>query len=430
MLNNKLLNASLWLIFASIAGYPIVVNNHYVDEDPFKSGFTIGKDYLKNVYIDENGVYKFCTKGFFSSYCIPEAKFKEYSYLTVKSRTIRSTKVYILKKKPKKDDEQVQFSNYYCQEVPVGKGLKLDILIPSDAKYIVIPYKFDDKIIKPVSINLCKTKDVHYRQTLPHTTSSKDSSITLHRFVHWNIGHFSKGKYSHSTITKKNYSIKYHAFKDFINNYCYDSHCLFNEYDETFANIDGVDISADTVLFGGKRSYAIFPRSVTFGYNKLAAFWKDGFIDFKYGVFESLRGVKNKKGMLEYGTGYCISQYAIGESELYVMSLHAPPYISREEYNALLKEIIEICSEYRNVILVGDFNRHRISDFELLTDAGYSILNDKRKTLPMGRCILDWVLYRCKDVVLSNFKVYTEAVDSEGDLLSDHLPLGFKVTIK
>lgn len=430
MLNNKLLNISLWLILASIAGYPIVANNNYGDENPFRSGFLIGEDYLKNVYVDEDGFYKFCKNGDFSSYCIPEEKFKEYSYLTVKSRKIRSTKVYILKKNPQKDGEQVQYSNYYCQKVSVGKGLKLDILIPSDAKYIVIPCKSNGKNIKPVSINLCKTKDVYYRQTLPHIKSSRDTSITSHRFVHWNIGHFSKGRYSHSTISKKNYSIKYRAFKDFINNYCRDSHCMFNEYDETFAKIDGVDISTDTVLFDGKRSYAVFPRSVTFGYNKLAAFWKDGILDFKYGVFESLKGVKNKKGMLEYGTGYCISQYSIGESDFYVMSLHAPPYISKEEYKALFIEILEICSKYRNVILVGDFNRHRISDFELLTDAGFSILNDKRKTFPMGRCIFDWVLYRCKDVVLSDFKVYTEAIDSEGDLLSDHLPIGFTVTKK
>lgn len=430
MLKNKLLNISLWLVFVSIAGYPFVVNTHYGDEAPFKSGITIGEDYLKSVYVDKNGVYKLCTNGDFSSYCIPEEKFKEYSYLTVKSRKIRSTKVYILKKNPQKDGEQVQYSNYYCQQVPVAKGVKLDILIPSDAKYIVIPYKSNDKIIKPVSINLCKTKDVSYIQTLPHITSSRDSSITSHRFVHWNIGHFSQGKYSHSTIIKKNYSIKYHAFKNFINNYCLDSHCLFNEYDETFANIDGVNISADTVLFDGKRSYAIFPRSVTFGYNKLAAFWKDGVIDYRYGVFESLKGVKNKKGMLEYGTGYCISQYAIGESDFYVMSFHAPPSISQEEYKALFIEILKICSKYRNVILVGDFNRHRIPDFELLTDAGFIILNDKRKTCPGGRCIFDWVLYRCKDVILSDFKVYTEAVDGNGDLLSDHLPLGFTVTKK
>lgn len=426
-----MLTIFFWLIFARIAGCPIWVNNYYGDEDPFRSGFTIGKDYLKNFYVDKNGFYKICTNGDFSSYCIPEALFKEYSYLTVKSRNIRSTQVYILNNIPQKDGEQVKYSNYYCQRVSVGKGLKLDILIPKDAKYIIIPCKSNGKIIKPVSVNLCKTKDIYSKQTLlPHISSSRDSSITSHRFVHWNIGHFSNGKYSHSTISKENYPIKYRAFKDFINNYCHDSHCLFNEYDETFANIDGVNISADTVLFDEKRSYAVFPRSVTFGYNKLAAFWKDGVIDFKYGVFESLKGVKNKKGMLEYGTGYCISHYAIGQSDFYVMSLHGPTSISQEEYKALFKEIIKICSKYKNIILVGDLNRHRISDLKLLTDAGFSILNDKTKTCPGGRCIFDWVLFKCKDINLSDFKVYTEAIDSEGNLLSDHLPLGFTVTKK
>ena len=135
-------------------------------------------------------------------------------------------------------------------------------------------------------------------------------------------------------------------------------------------------------------------------------------------------------GMLEYGTGYCISYYRIGKSILYVMSFHAPHEISQEDYKALHSEILEICSKFENIILVGDFNQTHISDFDLLTDAGFKILNDKSKTFPRGKCILDWVLYRCEDVVLSDFKVYEDAMDSNGDLLSDHLPLSFIVTRK
>lgn len=429
MSKNELTIITLWLIFDIIKSSTIEANTYYGKEDTFKSSITINNDNLKNVYVDNSGIYKLCKNGKYSSFCIPKTIFKQYSYLVVKAGIAHSTQIYILKTIPQKDGDHVQYSSYYCQRVSVGKGLKLDVLIPKDAKYIIIPCQSKGKIIKPISVNLYKAKDVCYGQTLlPHIQSSRDSSITLHRFVHWNLGHFSKGKHSHSTISKENYAIKYRAFKDFVYDYCIDSHCLFNEYDETFATIDGVDISADTVLFGGKRSYAIFPRSVTLGYNKLAAFWKDGVLDFKYGVFESLKGVKNKKGMLEYGTGYCISHYYIGESDFYVMSLHAPSSISQEQYKELFLEILKICSKYKNIILVGDFNRSRISDFQLLTDAGFSILNDKIKTFPGGRCIFDWVLYRCKNVLLSDFKVFTEAVDSEGDLLSDHLPLGFSVS--
>ena len=110
------------------------------------------------------------------------------------------------------------------------------------------------------------------------------------------------------------------------------------------------------------------------------------------------------------------------------MSLHAPNGIKSNEHNALYREILNICSGYDNCILVGDFNRVSAKSFTVLTNAGFKILNDKSITHPSGNYILDWVLYRCKSLTLSDFKVYKEAIDSNGELLSDHLPLSFIVT--
>ena len=141
-----------------------------------------------------------------------------------------------------------------------------------------------------------------------------------------------------------------------------------------------------------------------------------------------MKGVKNSNGTLQYGIGYVISKYSVGGKSLYVMSFHVPNSIKRVEHENLYKELLSICSNYDNCILVGDLNRGAKVNFKILTDAGFSVLNDESVTFPSKGDILDWVLYRCNDLKMSDFKVYTEAVDGKGNLLSDHLPLSFIVT--
>ena len=308
--------------------------------------------------------------------------------------------------------------------------MELDIVIPQDAKCIYILYSESGNNNKPDKINLytadaLSNNDVSEIQNQSRRAASRDSQ----KFMHWNIGNFSQGKYPYSTIKTDNYKVKLDGFNKFINKYCPDCHYLLNEYNDIFAKVNGKLVNTATVLFDKRNGYKVFPRSTSSGYNRLAIFWKEGLLSYKYGIFESLKGVKNSNGTLEYGAGYCISQYSIGGEIVYVMSLHAPNKIKSDKSDELYREILSICSKYDNCILVGDFNRKRIDRFKVLKDAGFKILNDKSVTYPPST-ILDWVLYRCRDVTLSNFRVYKEAVDSNGDLLSDHLPLSFTVTSK
>lgn len=383
-------------------------------------------DNVRKAYITISGIYEMTNNKTTSIY-IPRNTFMGYQYITVKANKEHGTRVHILKKEPRKHNEPVQYSDYYKEDILVRKGMKLDIVIPQDAKCIYILNSADNNY-KPEYINLYKSdilsnSDTSEKQILSRRVARGNTQ----KFMHWNIGHFSKGKYPYSTIKTENYKIKLDGFNNFINKYCPDCHYLLNEYNETFASVDGKPVSTPTVLFDNRKGYKVFPRTTSSAFSNLAIFWKEGLLSYKYGVFESLKGVKNKNGTLEYGTGYCISKYDIDGKELYVMGLHAPNSIKKEEQDALYREILSICSKYDNCILVGDFNRKRIDKFKVLKDAGFKILNDKSVTYPPGT-ILDWVLYRCRDVTLSNFRVYKEAVDSNGDLLSDHLPLSFTVT--
>lgn len=393
----------------------------------FPSSVNISTHDFSRIYVTAGGVYKRYVTNKYSSICIPYSRFKDYQYLTVKSNEKYACRIHILKNKPDTHNEKVVYSDYFGKSFIIAKGIKLDIAIPVDARYIIILNSSEGHCNTPDSITL-HTADALFAESI-QANFPRDSIILSHKFLHWNLGNFSKGKYPYSTITEENYAVKLKGFDKIINNICSDSHCLFNEYNETFAKVNDNFINSISALFGKRMTYKFFPRSTSSGYNKLAAFWKEGLLCYRYGVFESLKGVKNSRGTFEYGAGYCISKYAIGRTTLYVMSLHAPNRIKSNEQDALYEEILSICSEYDNCILVGDFNRTATSSFRVLTNAGFLILNDKSVTHPPSGSILDWVLYRCKDVNLSDFKVLTEAVDDNGDILSDHLPLRFTVKV-
>ena len=385
-------------------------------------------DNVKRVYISVKGIYKVTNSDKYNSIYIPRNTFEGYDYISVKASKEYGSRVYILKEEPKKHNEPVQYSDYYKNCIIVQKGMTLDVVIPQDAKCVYIP-NCAGYSCKPESITLFKADTLSKKEAQDIQILSRSvRSIKSQKFMLWNIGHFSKGKKPYSTIKEDKYRIKLDGFNKFINTYCPDCHYLLNEYDDVFAKVNDNPISTTSVLFNKRKDFKVFPRSTSSGYNKLAIFWKEGLLSYKYGVFESLKGVKNSNGTLEYGAGYCISQFAIGGEMLYVMCLHAPNGLKKEENNTLYREILDICSAYENCILAGDFNRISANSFVVLTKAGFKILNDKSITAPSTGHIADWVLYRCKNVTLSDFRVYTEAVDGNGEFLSDHLPLSFTAT--
>lgn len=425
-------------LLQSIGGYSeiLVSNNGRTVHDqsvkgtqPSKFIVDLGKG--KNVYITTAGVFKKKTGISHSSICISRREFKPYQYLTIKANANYATRIHILKKEPKKHNENVLYSDYFCESFLIRKGLKSDIVIPKDAWFLVILDKVDGHKNTPDSVILYKADALYNKEWSGIKTSSQlNNTVYSQRFLHWNIGHFSNGQTPYSSITDSIYNVRYDGFVHFIDTYCKDFCFLLNEYDETFATVKGNPVRTADVLFGGRKPYKEFPRNGSSGYNKLAAFWGDGFEEYKYGIFESLKGVKNRNGTLQYGIGYVISKYSIGGKPLYVMSFHVPNKIKRSEFESLCKETIEICTELDNCVLVGDFNRVLKEDFSVLTKAGFIVLNDNSVTYPEKGYILDWVLYKCDDMKLSDFRVYREAVDGMGNLLSDHLPLSFAITYK
>ena len=261
----------------------------------------IGTDNVKKVYITLTGIYEETNSSKSTSIYIPEKMFKGYQYITIKANKDDATRVHILKEEPKSNNELVQYSDYYQKSFSIRKGMKLDIVIPQDAKCIYILKSVNGHNYKPDEIYLytadsLSNSEISETQILSRRSASGDSQ----KFMHWNIGNFSQGKHPYSNVKGNNYMIKLNGFINFINNFCPDCHYLLNEYNDTFAKVNGSSVSTPTVLFGNRTNYKVFPRTTNSGYNKLAIFWKKGLLGYKYGVFESLKGVKNSSGTLEY----------------------------------------------------------------------------------------------------------------------------------
>lgn len=385
------------------------------------------KDDVRKVIINNDGLYQLTNTDKTTSIYIPKSAFVGYDYITIRTNKDFGTRVHILKEIPQKNNEAVLYSDYYKQAFDIRKDIVLDIVIPEDAKCIYIlrsgTYNYNPVDIKYYKKESLSDVNASQKQCLTRT----DSEVSQ-KFMHWNIGNFSQGKFPYSNITKDNFVAKLNDFNKFIDTYCPDCHYLLNEYNDTFATIEGAPVSTPLLLFTKRLGYRVFPRTTSSAFNNLAIFWKEGFKGYQYGLFESLKGVKNANGVLQYGTGYCISEYEIGGKSLYVMNLHAPNAIKSEEHNALYNEILGLCAQYDNFIIVGDLNRTSVDGYKLLTDAGFKILNDNTITAPVAGYVFDWVLYRCKDLTVTDYKVYTkEAVDSKGEILSDHLPISFTV---
>lgn len=403
--------------------------------------FSVKRNDISRTYITAtDGIFKiFSTNDDYNSICIPYSVFKFYDYISVTANSQYATRVHILKEEPKISQSTVAYSDYYGKSALVTAGQRFDINIPSDARYIFVMNSTDGNNNTPDAIVLSKASYPTEINADASELSNRDMSLYSHKFLHWNIGNFSLGVYNHSTIDADNYAVKLAGFNTFLYTYAADSHIMFNEYNETFAIVNGDKKSTTSVLDGlMRKTYATFPRTTSTGYNKLACFWKEGLRCYMYDVFKSLKGVTNSNGACEYGTGYTLSAYNIGGAVLYVLGLHYPNAIREQAdvVKALDAEILGIVSGLSNVVLAGDFNKPSASEFADYITAGFTILNPLdgndspiNPTHPSNGATLDWVLYKLNGLSISDFRVYdTEAVDGNGELLSDHLPISFTVT--
>ena len=249
---------------------------------------------------------------------------------------------------------------------------------------------------------------------LPIITDETDT-ITI---MQWNIGHFSLGKYSRSSVTDINFDSRRLGYLEILNNAGANIVSL-NEYSTLFANTSKHPrCFADTLLFKSYHYKAIGNNEKQRRYSLNAIFSTIELLSPLTIDFEVNKSVTLSSSQV-FSTDYyyLFSIIKLFNREIVFISTHLAFDNNNERVvMGQIEELINNLKNYPFVIICGDFNTNSTNLFPFI-DAGYSIANDGTfLTYPAGNesSSLD-------NIIVKGLSI--SSVRTIPTLLSDHLPI-------
>ena len=238
----------------------------------------------------------------------------------------------------------------------------------------------------------------------------------------WNIGNFSNGATSKSTIDiMKDPDVKqkyYHLINEDLNPDVF----VLNEYDLVFyKDRDGIEVFTDPVLFDSYKYRFVGPNwwkcNAIFSRFKIKNSDSDSIVRY----FTAHKSIKDDVKVSKRKTYYLETIVDVRGSCIKIVAVHIDhsQTIASVYQQAQIAELIEKFKDEKQLIICGDFNTHNLSKFQ---KAGYSIANDGSfKTYPLKGHAIDNIVY--KGDVVSN-------VQMRSTTLSDHNPLMCTITLR
>jgi len=252
----------------------------------------------------------------------------------------------------------------------------------------------------------------------PNNSSTEKVPYDTLIIAQWNIGHFSNGVYSSSTITGSNFETKLEDFSKIISYTNSDIFCV-NEYSEYFGiDKNGERQKTEELLFFTYPFSFIGHQS---RYSCNAIFSSLPLISAQEQVFEcNLTTVITHTSVFKATDCYYIeSKIQYKGIDITLVTTHLA-FDNNNEDVALnqIRELINRYQEEEYIILCGDWNVKSVSAFDLFLEAGYQLGNHGNFgdiiTFDASKYCLDNILTKGLDVV--DF----HAVNSN---LSDHKPV-------
>lgn len=295
-------------------------------------------------------------------------------------------------------DRMPVYAKGYSYVIVVEPVQELTVNIPEDAEYLYVyhhtrtgKYYFPDEII-------------FSRGARP------ENSFTL---ATWNTGNFSGGG-KNTTITDAQLEGKKALYTDYIENRLNADLICLNEFDPNFTTSG--NYATKDVLFPNYDDYV----GTKYGYQCNSMF-----------ADPSLDMTNPQAVNFGNGYGYYATDVTVGGKVVTVVSVHLNydhNYVkgTTDEINkAQILDVLEIFEDKERVIFLGDWNCIQFKQYEMLADAGYTLVNtDPDLYTKTGGAIenksLDNIAY--KGVTISNFTC--EITD-----LSDHFGLRCTVSV-
>lgn len=280
------------------------------------------------------------------------------------------------------------------------------VRIPDNARYLYVFYKQGSKNFLPAEIKFTKQS---YGPTNPNSV----------RIATWNIGHFAMGEKANSTIDDGRVAMKSADFLDYINNAVGADVIFLNEYSQKFTKNNfyaknTIFTSYSTVYEGPQRNYscnAVYskvtvsqPQKHEFNCNKTAPYISP-YVEAEDYYFVTTDLVINGKTVKLVSAHLAFDDY--GSTNVVINQLN---------------ELIAYCAQYEHVVLMGDWNVGSFSEFDVFTEAGYTLANtDKNMPTYKSGSSLDNIIY--KGVTVTDFTL-------AGTNLSDHYALYCTITVE
>lgn len=231
----------------------------------------------------------------------------------------------------------------------------------------------------------------------------------------WNIGHFSKGEKTCSTINSSTYRANYDELKKVLEDSINADVLCLNEYSEIFFSDRNKKDQITKDLFFGDYDYSEIGPLL--GYSCNSIFSRLKLKRVKQRKFEISKTIAEKMPRAE-NYYYLESDLYIGNIKIKLVCAH-----TTSSANAVSQsQISELLNRYRDeerVIMCGDWNTQ---DFSLFKNGGYSIGNNgSLKTFPGKAYALDNIVV--KGLVISDVRIVRTN-------LSDHFPLVCSISLK
>ena len=290
---------------------------------------------------------------------------------------------------------------------------------PSTNKYLICGY------IDPGSDTVTEsdlTKIIIYRK------SRNNRTYTDFVIATWNIGHFSGGINTDTTITDSDYQEKKTAYKRMINNLDADI-MVVTEYSNVFATLQSGNVEARDVLFGNFMYRSIGKQanySCNSAFSNLPLY---GMADHIYECNQTAV-ITHTSAILATDYKYMHGTFEIDGETVHVIGTHCAFDLNNADVEIdQYEELINLCKDYKRVIILGDMNTAGgVSEFDLFKNAGYVLANHGY----MG----DYQTYknshpnRCLDnIMVKGLAMKKIEVISDPDNLSDHLPIKCTLTL-
>lgn len=256
-----------------------------------------------------------------------------------------------------------------------------------------------------------------------HDTIIIEHGIKMLRIAGWNIGHFALGTSYDTKITHEQYPTMQQKWAESINSINADIFCLC-EYNENFVNksYDNPAITARNSIFYSFHYAFIGNRPYPSSYNMSAIYSHFPLQNIKTIVY---------KHTVQPGRHFYYGDLHLNEKTIKVVTTHLDFNQNSDGARFRMEQMQELIDYFSNdpyVIIYADWNVASANEFDMFTEAGWSMVNHGYlgdiPTYPAG----NKPLYAIDNIICKGFDISNINTLNDG-YLSDHVCIYADLTI-